>query len=353
MKNPLNFFFYLPYYLRKKFNEKYIIIESDDWGLERALSFDSIESLEKKYGRNKLSRWTYDSLETPEDLDELFGVLEKYKNKFEYPPVITANFITHNVDYSDKEKLSFIPISKGFNTDEKQLLKLYRTGIEKKYIFPQLHGYSHFNLSALRIYFNSAEGKEAFSRNFFTGTATVKGNLKFLHGELSKKNSESFKIKDASEVFNSFFGFRPRSIIPPTFILDHECIDILRENNISLVQSSNRLLTSMNKRLGFPYLQKRKGIYWSVRNCRLDPHSDYNFLHEQCIDSIENTFKDRLPAVIDFHRVNFAGRFAPEYRKMTIKELGLLLDKIHKKWPEVKFIHSQKLNEILWQQETK
>jgi hypothetical protein len=116
-----------------------------------------------------------------------------------------------------------------------------------------------------------------------------------------------------------------------------------------MVQSSNRLVSSDNRRYKFPYFQKRKGLKWSVRNARLDPHKDYNYNHEQCIESMSTAFRYRIPAVIDFHRVNFSGRYAPEYRDRSLKELDLLFEKIYLRWPDAKFIHSQKLNDILWQ----
>ncbi|MDQ3020514.1 MAG: hypothetical protein M3R36_08090 [Bacteroidota bacterium] len=351
--NPLNFFSYLPFFLRKKFTEKYIIIESDDWGLERALSVDSINYLRNKYGENKFSRWTFDSLETSDDLNELFGLLENFKNKFEHPPIITANFITHNIDYSDKENLNFIPISKGFNIESEDVRNIYKQGIRDKHIFPQLHGYSHYNLARLRKYFFTEEGMEASGQKFLGGRSTIRGNFSFLQGEMSEENSESDKIKDAAEEFNNFFGFYSKSVIPPAFIFDLRIMNLLKENNIALIQSSNRLISTMKRRYGFPYFQKRKGFYWSVRNARLDPHPEYKFNHEQCLKSIEKSFENKSPAVIDFHRVNFAGRYNPQYRNRTIKELKLLFDNIYKKWPDTKFIHSQKLYEILWQQETK
>lgn len=348
--NPVNFYNYLPFFLRKKFKEKYIIIESDDWGLERALRSESVNKLKKKYGENKLSRWTLDSLETSEDLNELYDLLENYKNKFENHPVITANFITHNINYSDNENLNFIPISKGFNIESEDVRNLYKTGIKNNYIFPQLHGYSHYNLSELGKYFYTEEGKEAFVNKFLTGKSTIRGNFSFLQGEMSEENSETVKFKNASEEFNNLFGFYSKTFIPPTFIIDFKFIKLLKENNISLVQSSNRLIDSGKRRYKFPYFQKRKGLYWSVRNARLDPHPDYNFNHEQCLISIEKSFENKSPAVIDFHRVNFAGRYNPEYRSRTMSELKLLFNNIYDKWPEVKFINTQKLNDILWQQ---
>jgi len=351
--NPLNIYKYFPFFLRKKFNEKFIIIESDDWGLERALTVESIDWMKKKFVEDKFSRWSLDSLETSDDINRLFDLMEDYKNKFEYPPVITANFITHNVDHSSKDKLNFIPISRGFNKDSEDIRGLYKKGIENKYIFPQLHGYSHYNIDELENYFSSEEGIEALNNNFFVARSTIKGYLAFLQGEFSEKNSHSGKIKEASEIFNILFGFFPGSLIPPTFIFDIKLAKILKDNKITLIQSSNRLVTTNKKRYSFPYFQRRKGLYWSIRNARLDPHPEYGFYYEQCINSIGKAFENKSPAIIDFHRVNFAGKFAPEYRDRTFKELKLLFDNIHTRWPDAKFIHTQKLNDILWQQEIK
>lgn len=348
--NPLRILKHTPHILRKKFSDKYILIESDDWGLERTLNKESIAWLEKKFGKEKLTRWTYDSLETSDDLKQLFNILQKYRDRFENPPVITANFITHNIDYSSNNGLNFIPLSKGFNKESEDVRNLYREGIEGGYIFPQLHGYSHYNLRVLKEYCNTSEGAEAYSNKILPGRSTVRGNLAFLQGELSIDNTEFEKLTEASDEFEKFFGFYSKSIIPPAYIFDIECADSAKKNGITFIQSSNRLLNTKKKRYKYPYFQKRKGMYWSVRNSRLDPHPDYKFYSDQCVSSIERAFKYKYPAVIDFHRVNFAGRFAPEYRDKTFLELDDLLKKIFVKWPDAKFIHSQKLNDILWQQ---
>jgi len=348
--NPFNVIKYLPHLLRKKIYEKYIIIESDDWGLERAPNVDCVSFIEKKFGKKNLTRWSYDTLETKEDLNYLYDLLESYKNKFESPPVITANFITHNIDYSNKEELKFLPISKGFSNKDEDVRELYKKGIEEKYIFPQLHGFSHYNIEDLKNYFKTEEANELFSWKFLTAKSTVRGNMSFLQGELGKNHVGKY-FKRAAEEFERVFGFNSKTFIPPTYIYDFTLTDILKANNIGLVQSSNRLNPASEKNFLRPYFKKRKGLYWSVRNARLDPHPDYNFNHEQCLSTIQKMFEIKSPAIIDFHRVNFAGRFAPDYRNKTLEELKKLFEGIHKKWPDVKFIHSQKFNDLLWQQE--
>ena len=101
----------MPHFLRRRFKNKYIIIESDDWGLENSISIDGINYVKKKYGVGKFTRWTTDGLETIEDISLLYKILSKFKDAFAYPPVITANFITHNIDYNSPNSLSFIPLS--------------------------------------------------------------------------------------------------------------------------------------------------------------------------------------------------------------------------------------------------
>jgi len=344
----MKFFRYLPHYLRKKFKEKIIVIESDDWGMERAMSKDSISILKKKHSEEKLTRWTYDALETKEDIELLFGLLESFKNEFEYPPVITANFITHNIDYSSSDEMKFIPISSGFNSYSEDVRNLYKYGIENKFIYPQLHGFSHFNLSELSKYFYTQEGKEAFENKFFTGNSTIRGKLKFLNGELSNENKE-IKIKESVEELYNLFKIRSETIIPPNFILDRRFIEGLKHNGIKMVQSSNRMVESDGSRYRFPFFRKRNGIVWSVRNARLDPHKDYGFYYGECIKDIGKAFENKLPAIIDLHRVNISGKFTPEYRDKTLAELKNLFDTIKKKWPDVKFLNSSELNKLIWQ----
>ena len=65
----------IPFYLRKRFKKKYILIQSDDWGMEQSLSIDGVNYLEKNFGKKNFTRWTRDSLESVDDLSLLFDLL--------------------------------------------------------------------------------------------------------------------------------------------------------------------------------------------------------------------------------------------------------------------------------------
>ena len=336
MINPLNLYKYLPYLLRKRFNKKYIIIESDDWGMSQITSDRGIEFLKKKYGKDKFTRWTTDALETCEDLHLLFDVLNKYKSSFIKPPVITANFITHNIDYNVGSSLSFVPLSNFLNNS---LRELYNKGIKEGILCPQLHGYCHFNVLELNKYFMSKEGKELFNHGILTGKNTIKGYSNMFQSEFSQYHSTIMNNFDLSlNEFQNFFHYKPISLIPPHFILDKKLLPMLIEHGILAIQASSRLVNSNNKRYRKIFFKSNQGILWIPRNARLDPHPDYNYYSDQCISAISKAFADRIPAIIDFHRVNFAGNYNRKYRDRSLDELQILLSKVKNNWPEVKFI---------------
>ncbi len=338
----------LCFHLRKRTNRKLIIIESDDWGLERALDEKALDWMKERFGENNFTRWSTDALETGEDLELLYNVLDDFKPKFDLPPVITANFITHNVDYSSPHELKFRPLTEGFNEQSEDVRHFYKMGIEKGYIYPQLHGYSHYNITALEEYFITPEGREAFQKAFVFARSTIRRNTSFLHGELARSNEGVGRLLEGLDVFEKLFGYHPISFITPTYILDTCFLDFLRNNRIQILQAGNRLVNSQRERLFYPLLRERKGLLWSIRNVRLDPHRDYGFYADRAVADINCAFENKLPAVIDFHRVNFSGKYNPSYRNETISQLRSLLNSIHKKWPEASFITSNQLERALY-----
>ncbi len=343
MKNPLNFYKYLPYVLRRKFNNKYIVIESDDWGMMGSRSKEAIDYLGKKYGKENFSRWTTDAIETTSDLELLYDLLYKYKDSFKSPPVITTNFITHNIDYTDDSKLNFQPLSE-YLSHNMELRDLYDKGIVNNYIYPQLHGYSHYNFDTLNKYFNNENSKNLFDLGFLTGDSTIKTIPNSFKGELIQQNKNVERnLRLAVNEFSNLFGFKPRTIIPPHFILDLNLLNIIKAHGIQCIQACNRLIRFNRTRIRKVFFRKQNGLYWFPRNARLDPHNHYNYFAEQCLESIEKAFQSHIPAIIDFHRVNISGKYNSSYRDRTLKELNFVLQTVEKQWPDTQFISTDEL----------
>lgn len=88
-----------------------------------------------------------------------------------------------------------------------------------------------------------------------------------------------------------------------------------------------------------------------TRNCFFEPNSE-EFPKERdwvssCLKEIEVAFNCRKPATISSHRVNYMGSINPENRERGLKKLDNLLVQIIKKWPEVEFITSMELGDII------
>lgn len=344
----LSSFRYIPFYLRKKTDAKLVVIESDDWGLQRATSNASLEWVASKYGKENFTRWTTDALETTEDLGLLFDLLKSYKNDFLYAPIITANYITHNFDYDSKDKLQLKPIEISIKQENPELYQMVLSGMKDKVFHPQLHGYCHFNFALLQNYFNSEEGKEEYANDYFLAKSTIKSHLTYLEGESIKANSNFIdQLGKAQEVFFKTFGFYSESFIPPRHIIDRNLVRELGNYHIKFLQGGNVLLNSNSRRYYVPFYSKFLAQSWLARNCRLDSHRDYNFGADQCINKIEIAFRNKLPAVIDTHRVNYSGCFTPVERDKSLEELKKVLNYLKQKHPEVLFISSDKVMDYI------
>lgn len=97
------------------------------------------------------------------------------------------------------------------------------------------------------------------------------------------------------------------------------------------------------------------GIY-TVRNCFFEP-INYQIAKENgkslddclqnCLAQIDDAFKNKKPAIICSHRANYVAGINQKQRDENLKCLDSLLDKILIKYPDVKFISSVKLCEII------
>ncbi len=319
-----------------------MLIESDDWGLERAKDENALGKIIEKYGSRNCSRWTKDCLETVEDLDQMFELFDLFKNKFDGGPVLTANFITHNLDYSSGGSLQFKPISQGYNVGERELFEKYRQGLDKKLFIPQLHGFSHYDTSLLKQAFHSEDFSEDFETGFPLAKSTIKGNLSLYRGECFDSNFK-INILKATDVFKETFGYYSRTFIPPNYLFDTKISRILAGHHIALLQSTAHFLSANGNSSVGPLFRTKGGLIYSVRNSRLDTHSDYNYLAENCIRGIETAFLNRVPAIIDIHRVNFSGNFSPNTRQKTLDELNKVFVHLYQNHPETVFISSDAL----------
>ena len=102
------------------------------------------------------------------------------------------------------------------------------------------------------------------------------------------------------------------------------------------------------KKFYHQYKRSSSGLKYYTRNCAFEP-SSYTYKNvDTTLSQIQAAFRWNKPAIISTHRVNFVGGLQKINRDHGIKELIFLLKAIKKNWPDVKFISSSNLLDLLY-----
>ena len=89
-----------------------------------------------------------------------------------------------------------------------------------------------------------------------------------------------------------------------------------------------------------------------VRNAFFEPALDKDKDKDkdpvgECLRRINMAFKWNKPAIISSHRINYIGSLVEENRIKNLKLLDELLKNIINRWPDVEFMTSDKLGELI------
>ena len=101
------------------------------------------------------------------------------------------------------------------------------------------------------------------------------------------------------------------------------------------------------------YLGKKsnEGVMYMTRNAFFEPcstkHPTSKDWVNDCLKEIEIAFRWHKPATISSHRVNYIGWLNEKNRKMGLQKLDELLYQIIKRWPDVEFMTSSELGDLI------
>ena len=84
-----------------------------------------------------------------------------------------------------------------------------------------------------------------------------------------------------------------------------------------------------------------------TRNAFFEPNAPGKDWHSDCLNEIHYAFKWNKPAVISSHRTNFIGSLNAKNREESLMALKKLLKEVLKRWPDVRFITSTQLGDII------
>lgn len=346
---------------------KLVVFESDDWGSIRMPSKLVYNKFIKKgfiVDQSEYNR--FDCLECNDDLSNLFDILSGHKDKNGQSAVFTANCIMANPDF-DKIKNSgfnnyyhehFTSTLKEYPNHDK-VYKLWQDGMEYGIFHPQFHGREHVNIyrwmKALQS--DSEEIKFSFDqRTTFSG----KGDYNYMEALdcIQSDELEGLKIilSEGLQMFKNTLGYSSKSFIPPSYIWHSSIEKTLSENGVRFIQGLPFQFiptgTFGDYKKKFRYLGQRNslGQINLVRNCAFEPSLSYKSdWVDYTLHSIEKAFRWGKPAIICSHRINYIGHIEESNRSCNLKILKELLLNITKKWPDVEFITSDELGEIIYQ----
>ncbi len=355
----------------KTIRDNLIVFESDDWGTLRIPSLNAIESLPAhSLGNNPFNR--FDTLESKEDLERLFDVLEKYKDYKGNSPVFTANFIVGNPDFEkirkdNFEKYSWESIKQTYLRyhPEDNVLNTIYGGIAKKYFFPQFHGREHLNafrwiellVKASKV-LRQAFDAEVFCIDIELGVSK-RDNLMaaFDYWDNRSKYFLQTHLKEGMQEFSRLFGYKSKSFIAPCNVWDSFTEEVLRNEGALYIQS---LHTQQVPSIGLTKYTNKKNVIgdrslynqlYSVRNVYFEPSTrqTYDWIGN-ALNKISAAFRWGKPAVISTHRINYVGGIQQDNRKKGLEKLSVLIKEILKRWPEVEFVTSEQLGDKLARQ---
>ena len=348
-----------------KSKRKILVIESDDWGSIRMPSKEAYMNFVRQgFGVENSLYNRFDSLASTEDLQLMFETLTAFKDINNNSLKITANTVVANPDFdkirsNDFQKYIYEPFTKTLKKYPKhsKVFELWKQGINDDIFIPQFHAREHLNVN---LWMEALQSGDKTIRYTFDQKTTYSGksDYSFMDAFDFEKESELESLKmilaDGLQLFENIFGFKSKSFIAPCYIWHPELEKVLKDNGVAYIQGMREQLVPTEKHFEYDKISHKLGDKNNIdqiylrRNVTFEPSSmegmDWvNYAFAQ----IETAFSWGKPAIITSHRVNYIGYLDEKNRDRSLKLLRELITKVQKKWPEVEFMSSDELGDII------
>lgn len=346
-----------------------IVLESDDWGTIRMPNRRIYDlCLKAGYRVDKHPYEHYDSLATADDLSALFDVLMRFRDSNGRYPVITANTVLANPDFEKIEADQFRNYYYELFTrtleryyPNENTFKMWRQGIDNGIFHPQFHGREHFNIPEWldRLARKDTDALFGFQHGMVGITPKHEGRKNALMIGLRPKSESQYNFQlssltDGLVLFEKIFGYKSLSFIAPSYTWPLEIEPILYKNNVKYIQGAAvhcapDRFWQIRKIRHYIGEKNRSGQYYIIRNCIFEPSQmEYrDRAVSECLSQIANAFIWRKPAIISTHRLNYIGRIEESNRKENLDLLDNLLTNILQRWPDVEFMTSEELGQLI------
>ena len=355
-----------------KTSRKIVVISVDDYGNVRLDSLKARAKMDEK-GLKVHDRFdAFDTLETKEDLNMLYATLTSVKDKHGRPAVFTPFSMPCNINFekmaeSNYEKYDYELLPETYaKLSEKDpkayegTWHLWQEGIDKGIMTPQFHGREHLNLKVFKEKLVAKDSEllialknRSYTSISSTGYKSIGYTAAFEFDKFEENNKFKEIIKTGLDEFENVFGYRSLHFNPPGG-REHPTIHkYLKDYGIKyldtpLVKEEHQGEGKYKKVLNYTGKKNYLGMAYQVRNVVFEPTHNRGFdWVNYSLKQIEAAFFWNKPAIISSHRVNFCGHIDPKNREKGIDSLKVLLKKIVQKWPDVEFMSSVELGNLM------
>lgn len=353
-------------------SRKIVVFESDDWGSIRVRSNNDTQAMRQMgFNLDNTSFYQYDALECNEDLSGLFEVLSRYKDFQGNNPIFTlvsnvANPVFEKIKESDFTEYFWEPFTETLKRYPKhdKVYALHKEGIECHLTYPVFHGREHLYVRRwMRLL---QQGNESALVAFEHGACS---NMYGINGEYLGELPAAFDLEFASDLnylhsvireglvtFKQLWGFRAKYFVAPNGPFNNLLEKDLFDNGVEYLLGEKRQNEPWGDgqyRRHYRWMGKKNnlGQIYLARNCFFEPGIIEGGLCnnpiERGLKTIERAFRWHKPAIISSHRVNFVGFLNPQQREHGLDLLDKFLAEIIKRWPDVEFMSSVELGDIM------
>lgn len=305
----------------------------------------------------------FDTLETRQDLEALFGALDSVRDVNERPAVFTAYALSANPDFAairDDGQCyhpEAVPATFRRLTNEQPdayqgAWQLWQEGMARGLIRPQCHGREHLNVALFerKLQYRAPDLLANLEHDSLAGMTSdpAMPGVGYTHAFGLHDRSELPRhrdiLADAFDRFEQVWGFRSTTFTPPAQQLHPDLHEELVQFGVVSVDKPLRCSRALGdgtrrSELNRSGRQRGQNHVTVVRNVVFEPCADMGFEPiGRAMQQINAAFFWGRPAIISAHRANFCGHIDEQNRKRGIQALESLLKAIVQRWPEVEFL---------------
>lgn len=366
--------FIAPYYRNLKgwrTKRKIVVFESDDWGSIRMPSREVYEKcLKAGYPVDRNPYEKFDSLESNNDLELLFEILSKFTDQQGNHPIITANCLVANPDFarikeSGYQSYFYERVTETFkrtpSTDRG--FDLWQEGQAKRVFRMQFHGREHLNVGLFMRALQEKNADVLFAFDMGMPGIMLKSNgdignyfVEATHFKTHEDKAEILAaILDGLDIFEELMGFKSASLIPPNYTWSNDFNEAVGQKGVKYFQGYRKIREPQmngNAPLYHTYYLGQKnlnGQLYLIRNASFEPTltAASSDAINTCLREVSAAFAMGKPAIVSTHRINYMGSIFPANRDANLKLLKRLLVQLKSRWPEVEFMASNTLGDLI------